>query len=648
MLILLLFCRALSCGVAVHQTLLHRLERELPPPIKSRMQFARAGAFYPDAFYGCMEQSDAAEEAHWPPFLAAGADLVRRKLQLGDQSGALDLQAFLIGVLSHQVADVTWHSLGIHQGLLQVMTDSEFDGDNDEAHQTLDVGGDMIYLHRLMASQQDYNWVQNNWDFNARDIQTILASLGYKVSGLQLRYCMSRGRTALQAELRIADYGYIHYAAKSPFLFGNLEEYYAGGLAEMDSNTVECLHSYNKWLSGEPYNDSWELCQAFDGKRPQKRQVPVKASQKIRPLFRKLYYKQEPVTADGTIHHIGEEYSQYGKSVIYFDDTWVVSSPMNGQLHFVDSTTLAQEFIIKGPQKLEGKFHARFGAALEKIVLAKTPYLIVSSPGLSRIDLFQSNGEHAAALHWKAETTFGSEGIKLIGESLMVDSDTNTLYVGAPYADDKFTQAGRVYTVAESVLLEALKHKELKVKPNVLESPRANYGKFGSKIAFSNMFILVGAPGEGKVYGYDRLTHRKLLELEDTNSTGFGGYLLASSDNKIVVGAPLSSDTNIQEGKIYTYQYTHRTSVTGEDAFTRLGHSGVIVGKTLYTGSPYADNDMGALYNQTLGSVITKYSNGPSPYASGFCDHVATNGTTIVCTAPFYRDKGAVVFFDVK
>ena len=54
------------------------------------------------------------------------------------------LVAFTFGFVSHQVADVTWHSLGIDQGFLTTMADVNFYGSFSAAHSVGDPGGDMV------------------------------------------------------------------------------------------------------------------------------------------------------------------------------------------------------------------------------------------------------------------------------------------------------------------------------------------------------------------------------------------------------------------------------------------------------------------------------------------------------------------------
>lgn len=100
----------------------------------------RAGAFFPDAFYSCFNSSEVAEAAHWPPFLAAAVSYWKDKYETNpnlDESSMynrLALKAFLFGAFTHQVADVSWHSLGMQQGLLSMLAANEFDGNVSLAH----------------------------------------------------------------------------------------------------------------------------------------------------------------------------------------------------------------------------------------------------------------------------------------------------------------------------------------------------------------------------------------------------------------------------------------------------------------------------------------------------------------------------------
>lgn len=137
--------------------ILARAMRSFPSHLKEYESHMMAGAFFPDAFYNCKNESEAAEIAHWPPFLAKGVEVWKEKYgsnwKTSRSKDSLALQAFLYGILTHQIADVSWHSLGQQQGLLAMLAENEFRGNFTEAHKMLDVGGDMIMLDRYGSSK---------------------------------------------------------------------------------------------------------------------------------------------------------------------------------------------------------------------------------------------------------------------------------------------------------------------------------------------------------------------------------------------------------------------------------------------------------------------------------------------------------------
>ena len=63
--------------------------------------------------------------------------------------------------MSHQVADVTWHSLGIQQGFLRTMGDVNFFGSFPAAHSVGDAGGDMVVSFE--GDTEDVTFNVNEW-----------------------------------------------------------------------------------------------------------------------------------------------------------------------------------------------------------------------------------------------------------------------------------------------------------------------------------------------------------------------------------------------------------------------------------------------------------------------------------------------------
>ncbi|KAK9461925.1 zinc dependent phospholipase C-domain-containing protein [Lipomyces oligophaga] len=270
LLVLDLAATVAASGVGVHMQIMSRVRSHFDQPSISLSTFALPGAFFPDAFYDCMGLSEEAEEAHWPPFLRAAAEYYHTTYVVTDRlSEGSGLRAFLLGALTHQIADVSWHSLGVDQGLLATMTAREFDGDYSSAHSVLDTGADMIFMTRLKRSTNDLRWLLQRWSIPSADLIQIYASLGSNVSRPALEYCMARGVAAISAEVGIAPAMYSRYAQKSRILLDGLESYFLGGLQEITSSITKCLPIFQSWLTNGPpsaEHDAWALCPIFAGR----------------------------------------------------------------------------------------------------------------------------------------------------------------------------------------------------------------------------------------------------------------------------------------------------------------------------------------------------------------------------------------------
>lgn len=652
---------------SVHQSLVRRgvLTEVIPASVLREGSYLRAGAFYPDAFYGCMGQSEAAETAHWPPFLFEGARIVRERRAKG--ADTLKLESFLIGVLTHQVADVSWHSLGLHQGLLHAMRDREFGGDYDSAHSCLDTGGDMIQMHKLIMSGEDYGWLSEPWDYSLADIRSILEPLGHRITQSQLSYCMTRGLAALKAEQNVAEAGYRFYSRKSPLLYDQLNDYYVGGMNDMHEQIAECLPNLLSWFNEPPNStDPWDICQVFDGKRPKDPgpgdihlSIPfhkdfikdvfldVKAS--IRPIQR---FKSTPfnVTKGNSFE------AQFGTGVLAWGPMhWAVAAPGESKVYVYDQSTNIVG-IIDGQTKRKGFFDDNFGSSLKVWPsMGKELLLLVSSPGANRIDIFDHECRWRGGLKWPlALETYGAAGsAKQIGLSLAVDPDYRTLFVGAPYYDDEhkaMPQTGATYAIPATVLDDAVKHRKVS---NITWDPfyigEANYARAGTRLASSRRFLLIGCPGEDRVYGFDRLTLKKILTLEaDGRNTGFGGYLLDADSDYIAIGAPINA-TEVHAGKIHIYKNTRRHTLSAGVDMAWFGYNGLLNGRSLIVTSPYANSEQGLLWNIDLNSkAITQLSAGPEPYSAAYGKSISTWGSKAMIGMPRYDEgRGGFIFYDL-
>ncbi|EPQ05831.1 Phosphatidylinositol-glycan-specific phospholipase D [Myotis brandtii] len=197
----------------------------------------QAGAVFPDAFY--------------PGICQRGRCVCEQDTE--------KLVAFLFGVTSHMVADVSWHSLGIEQGFLRTMAAMDFHGSYSEAHPAGDFGGDV-----LSQFEFNFNYLARHWYVPVEDLLGIYRKLYGKdvitkhviVECSYLQFLEMYGEVLAVSKVQppprnrpargsagpgsarcrlpsVSPQLYPTYSRKSPFLVEQFQDYFLGGLDDM-------------------------------------------------------------------------------------------------------------------------------------------------------------------------------------------------------------------------------------------------------------------------------------------------------------------------------------------------------------------------------------------------------------------------------
>ena len=113
--LLLLVSLTQQCGMLTHNEISQRALYSFKNPyfsnhdflsyFKTHQAYLEASSAYPDC--GCLCNNPAGEETHWPPFLEAFKKYILENYKVGDESA--HLMVFLMGIASHDEADVIWH-----------------------------------------------------------------------------------------------------------------------------------------------------------------------------------------------------------------------------------------------------------------------------------------------------------------------------------------------------------------------------------------------------------------------------------------------------------------------------------------------------------------------------------------------------------
>ncbi|XP_072780294.1 phosphatidylinositol-glycan-specific phospholipase D isoform X6 [Taeniopygia guttata] len=244
LIILYHFCQGcIPCGISTHVEIAHRaLEffikhegsvnyRQL---LLNHQDAFQAGSIYPDAFYPLICKRgmfhDVSEDTHWSPFLKASIDYIRRNYPQPWEEATEKLVAFLFGIASHMVADVSWHSLGIDQGFLKAMGEIDFHGSYAEAHSVGDFGGDVVSQFEL-----DFSYLAWSWYVPVKDLAAIYKEFYGKevITESTIVECTHLLFFELHGERLLVGKLFPPFASKSPFLVEKFHEYFLGGVDDM-------------------------------------------------------------------------------------------------------------------------------------------------------------------------------------------------------------------------------------------------------------------------------------------------------------------------------------------------------------------------------------------------------------------------------
>lgn len=260
-----------AAGVSLHSYLISLTHHSFPPEIQPHeyIPFLVTGSFAPDAFYTC-GNAGLSEDIHWPDFLRIAVSFYRNISESSsiDKGEALKLKAFLYGVFTHQVSDSTWHSIGMQEGLLHVISQLEFDGDTEAAHRYIDVAGDFIMLGDLIGhdhkdGEDILSFFTDNWDYPDLNILIeIFKVMGYEnMNYYNVFYCLERGKLALRSEVSLYKEFELLDSLKSPWLSENWRRYHEGGVEDWVYSVVECVNHLKNWFDNGVDDDN--LCGAI-------------------------------------------------------------------------------------------------------------------------------------------------------------------------------------------------------------------------------------------------------------------------------------------------------------------------------------------------------------------------------------------------
>ncbi|XP_006878008.1 PREDICTED: phosphatidylinositol-glycan-specific phospholipase D [Chrysochloris asiatica] len=232
-----------SCGISTHVEIGHRALEFLSLQAGSvnykellleHQDAYQAGTAFPDSFYPSIckggKYHDVSESTHWTPFLNASIHYIQENYPLPWKKDTEKLVAFLFGIASHMVADISWHSLGIEQGFLKTMGAIDFHNSYSEAHSAGDFGGDV-----LSQFEFNFNYLTRRWYVPTKDLLEIYKRLYGRnvITKSAIVDCSYLQFLEMYGEMLAVSKLYPVFSRKSPFLVEQFQEYFLGGLDDM-------------------------------------------------------------------------------------------------------------------------------------------------------------------------------------------------------------------------------------------------------------------------------------------------------------------------------------------------------------------------------------------------------------------------------
>uniref|UniRef100_A0A9L0RLW0 Phosphatidylinositol-glycan-specific phospholipase D n=1 Tax=Equus caballus TaxID=9796 RepID=A0A9L0RLW0_HORSE len=632
--------RGSACGVSTHIEIGHRaLEflhlqdgsvnyKEL---LLEHQDAYQAGSVFPDAFYPSICEGgkfhDVSESTHWTPFLNASVHYIRENYPLPWEKDTEKLVAFLFGITSHMVADVSWHSLGIEQGFLRTMGNIDFHGSFPEAHSAGDFGGDV-----LSQFEFNFNYLSRHWYVPTEDLLEIYKKLYGRevITKNAIVDCSYLQFLEMYGEMLAISKLYPTYSRKSPFLVEQFQEYFLGGLDDMAFWSTKIYHLTSFMLENGtsdcnlPENPLFIVC---GGRRSSTRGSKVQKNYFHRNLTVSL-------TKD-----IRKNINYTERGVLFTVNSWISDSPLsfmyqalerNIQIMFPGSSHQPSKHISS---PLASYFlslpYARLGWAMTSADLNQDGYgdLVVGAPGYSRpghiqigrvyllygndlglppIDLDLDQEAHGILEGFEPSGRFGSALAVLDFNQ----DGTPDLAVGAPsVGSEKLTYKGAVYIYFGS------KQGRMSSSPNITISCQDVYCNLGWTLLAADVNgdsepdLVIGspfAPGGGRqkgivaaFYSGPSQSNKEQLNVEAANWMVRGeddfawlGYslhgVLVNNKTLLLVGSPTwknasslghlfrTRDEKQSLGRVYGYFPPNCQSwftISGDKAMGKLGTS---------------------------------------------------------------------------
>jgi hypothetical protein len=414
-----------ACGVTTHTIIgknaLEMFHHPYKDLILEHANIFYASLMFPDWGYNCFLDEEtlrnASEVAHWLPFQKEGIKYLHDTYSFPWNKDAEKLVVFLMGVMSHSVADIIWHDLGIindiGQGFIQAMAniDFGFNGqpyDND-LHALADIGGEFMII---LQYDQDY---PINFSLPLDDIVAIYKRLGININTDQIVLCMDEIYSEIIFMRSLdAEIYYPILSSLSLFLVDYFRDWWLGGMDSLSTWTSYCWNNLANMINGTImmpcfiYNVPYQTYY-----NPDYYQLKDHLNKKFLNANSSKYYPYEKCRqTEMTVFHTNHAYAYLGSSLAMGDvngdgkkEIMIGAPGMNhngGVFIIYYNTSWEKNILLDGNPNVQllsyrsnTSFYHRFGESIVclDVNLDGLDDLVVGIPGKYNDLLFETRGE---------------------------------------------------------------------------------------------------------------------------------------------------------------------------------------------------------------------------------------------------------------
>ncbi|CCK73602.1 uncharacterized protein NDAI_0G06190 [Naumovozyma dairenensis CBS 421] len=651
-----------AAGVITHLTL---LARSAPDNLKrTHYSYLKAGSFFPDALYNCdpnnADWKEFAEFTHWPPFLHIGIQLWSEKYKHTPNSmDSLNLKSLLLGVFIHQIVDTSWHSLvpdWKNHGLLKVISELEFNGDVDNAHNFIDIMGEFIQLSKMARISTDNNdiwdfYLEKNWPLPKKeDVEELIERSGFQQKNIDfqtIKRCLKTGETAINAEIstfknnrnNLLNVAY----GLSPRSGEFLQDYWLGGEFNLISTLRKCvpvfqsLFNHYQDVTKEDFENEIKICNNQEINKPY-------VIYPYRSVLSLELYKDNHLYISPMI-----PFSNFGSSLTlgrFMDDNeqyLAVGAPLEnsqGSIYLIPWSIFTSDQLEHTQEITHIPMVPMYGSAVHSFPLYDFDFLVVSEPGLNSIRIFRG-----LRLVLVLRDSLTSDASQLtVSQVLDIKGDgiPDLLLSGMYYGDH---EEGRVFIIRgmellpylfsnhDPIYLEITKIPNIMLQDNYSQGP---YHHFGSSMAVSfvrmnndakNRLLYITAQSQGIVYVY---------ELNTLNNTSLPKFCIQGKNITSLDESTASAIKKIPSRQHGMFGVSFCTWQSGNDSYVAISQH--LFDRVFI----YRENNGSIEYYLTLALKVTV---DPVKYKIGFGSSIEydhENNVMFISSPGIYDDTGAI------